>query len=458
MNAIFRFVTVSMFCKLLLSCGGVPEQRPSMKSLAFDSVEGSSASPRRLCVFMDGTSNDHDSRTHIRHLYEVVSNRRDPQTICFYDSGVGAEKFIVTGMIGGAGFSSNVCEAYAFLAAYYRPGDKIYIFGYSRGARQAMVLCDMIDMAGLPKLQVPASKSERRANVRAVRPVLVKYKEHWKKLDREYWDRAQAKLDRAKQSLDCKDLNNSADIEFLGLFDNVDSLMFPVVRTWPKWLKSGGEPVPYARHSDYGYHLPPNVKRSYHAGALDEKRGYYQLIPWIVPEDHSQDYELVWFPGSHGDVGGSYDMTKHISQHALRWMLKKMAIVGLISDLDVNIPVPPSQALARDSRKIFIMNLIGNIRLDRVRRDSLGGVFWSCKHPTKKPFIHQSVIDRIEAENVPLFGKNSVNYEIYRPEVFFDRKPNEVKLKCKSPTLKDQNIGTEELIAWILQNFTIVPH
>lgn len=46
-------------------------------------------------------------------------------------------------------FDAFVCDAYAFLIEYYRTGDKVYIFGFSRGAWIARILAGMVHKVGL---------------------------------------------------------------------------------------------------------------------------------------------------------------------------------------------------------------------------------------------------------------------------------------------------------------------
>jgi uncharacterized protein (DUF2235 family) len=41
-------------------------------------------------------------------------------------------------------FDEFVCDAYKFLMDYYKSGDKIYLFGFSRGAYTARALAGMI--------------------------------------------------------------------------------------------------------------------------------------------------------------------------------------------------------------------------------------------------------------------------------------------------------------------------
>lgn len=46
-------------------------------------------------------------------------------------------------------FDAFVCDAYKYLMDFYRPGDKIYLFGFSRGAYTARALAGMIQRVGL---------------------------------------------------------------------------------------------------------------------------------------------------------------------------------------------------------------------------------------------------------------------------------------------------------------------
>lgn len=47
----------------------------------------------------------------------------------------------------GRSFEHLVCDAYRFLMDFYRNGDKVYLFGFSRGAYAARVLAGMLERA-----------------------------------------------------------------------------------------------------------------------------------------------------------------------------------------------------------------------------------------------------------------------------------------------------------------------
>ena len=49
----------------------------------------------------------------------------------------------------GRGINRQIRRAYGYLASRYRPGDKIYLFGYSRGAYAVRSLAGVIDRIGL---------------------------------------------------------------------------------------------------------------------------------------------------------------------------------------------------------------------------------------------------------------------------------------------------------------------
>jgi len=451
---ILFFMSLGSF---IVSCGGGhPEQRPAIASLAYDPP--AKIASRKLCVFMDGTSNKHDSQTHIRQLYEIISGRGEANIISYYDPGVGATRYPVTGAIAGAGFTSNIREAYAFLASYYQPGDEIYVFGYSRGARQAQVLSDLVCRCGLPNLDIPASKKDFKKRIRQVSSIVSNYKAEWKRAKKNSGNR------RDEETPPRFDLTGryQPGIEFLGMWDNVDSLANPVMRSSLKYLRTF-KPVEYQPHNTYPYTLPNGVRKCYHAASLDEIRGHYEVIPWILPKGRSlENVQMVWFPGTHGDVGGSYDSSEALSKVSLNWMLGKLRSSGLLPREDYSV-YAKSEALAVDSMEFLGMNLLGKIRLDRVRRPVLWGDFWSATENQGKkvePMIHQSVLDRIKASSVTVQRGNkkieeSDRNQIYRPRIF--QKPDDRELPHKGlPFMEHENPSAEQMVDWLKKNTIIV--
>src|SRR5262245_15916434 len=101
---------------------------------------------RDLVILCDGTSNrlgvDDTNVARLARLAGASAGSR----IVFYDPGVGTLPqpgftsaigrwwSVVKGLAFGAGLSANVADAYVFLMRTYEPGDRIWLFGFSRGA------------------------------------------------------------------------------------------------------------------------------------------------------------------------------------------------------------------------------------------------------------------------------------------------------------------------------------
>src|SRR6201996_7459124 len=93
--------------------------------------------------------------TNVRKLYMALVNS-DTQ-LKYYDSGVGTDGTPLDHLTGGAmgeGLFQKVQDCYSFLANVYDPGDKIYIFGFSRGAFTARSVGGMIAGFGVPSINL----------------------------------------------------------------------------------------------------------------------------------------------------------------------------------------------------------------------------------------------------------------------------------------------------------------
>ena len=106
---------------------------------------------------------------------------------------------------------------------------------------------------------------------------------------------------------------SGAEVRFLGLWDLVGCFGLP------------GNDL----NIGWDLTLPDNVKKCYHAMALDERRGNFCLTR-VKPrkegviEDRLQE---VWFRGVHSDVGGG--QCPGLANIALCWMLRRAKEAGL---------------------------------------------------------------------------------------------------------------------------------
>ncbi|WP_328800928.1 DUF2235 domain-containing protein [Pseudoroseicyclus tamaricis] len=194
----------------------------------------------------------------------------------------------------GRGIETQIARAYGVLAGRYRPGDRIVLIGFSRGAFAARSLAGMIGAVGLLRPEA--------ATVRHVRQA-------W----RHYRAGGESAAAGAFRQHLC---HPEVEIEALALWDSVKSLGF------------GNADA----HSFHRLGVAPHIRRAWHALALDETREAYH--PVLIAEDESYPGELeqVWFRGSHGDVGGQLDgyaPARPLANIPLVWMLEKLEGQGL---------------------------------------------------------------------------------------------------------------------------------
>ncbi len=285
-----------------------------------------------------------------------------------YLAGIGTTGTVETHILEGAtgtGTSERIRDAYRYLAERYRPDDRIYGFGFSRGAFAIRSLAGFIDLAGMPK-QPRALKEEE---------VLEIYDAY---MDGRLVDKARY------GTLDTM-------IDFIGVWDTVGALAFG--RTLGNFHRIN----------------PGNVKRVAHALALDEERARFEPSYWDPPATATTQVDEVWFSGCHTNIGGGY-FDANLSNIALFWMLQAARDAGLpldsrgIAGFDLKDP----RGLQRDSYKEFYagIGLIGGIaqslNLKREPRAIRAG-----------QRIHQSVFDRIQ---------ESSGQQPYVPKALFDGK------------------------------------
>ena len=111
---------------------------------------------RYLVVLCDGTWNtsEDESVTNVRRVHDAldVTTKDEHPQLSYYQDGVGTEGDLVARLLGGiAGFGldQKVMDAYYWLARTYAPGDRIALFGFSRGAYTARSVAGMIAACGL---------------------------------------------------------------------------------------------------------------------------------------------------------------------------------------------------------------------------------------------------------------------------------------------------------------------
>jgi len=273
---------------------------------------------RNIVICLDGTANQFGrDNTNIVKICECLDRQADQ--LVYYDPGVGTmgDQHALTtvkrwmtqglGLAIGWGLMANVQEAYDFLSWHHRPGDRIFLFGFSRGAYTVRALAAMIHMYGLltpgatnltpyvTDMIAEVSTDETAAAVATGGKTHVPSR----------WQIAASFK---------KHFGRPVAIEFVGVFDTVAST---------GWFWNPLQ-LPHTSSNK-------SVQRVRHAVAIDERRAFFQpLLYKPFPNDEASikklygDVEEVWFPGVHCDVGGGYARDEQaLAQLALEWMLRE---------------------------------------------------------------------------------------------------------------------------------------
>ncbi len=115
---------------------------------------------KNIVICCDGTGNQFgDANSNVIKLYQTLV--LGPGQIAYYHPGVGTmgamnaltwagkawTKF--RGLAFGYGLSENIADAYRYLMREYEEGDRVFVFGFSRGAYTARAVCGMLATVGL---------------------------------------------------------------------------------------------------------------------------------------------------------------------------------------------------------------------------------------------------------------------------------------------------------------------
>ncbi|MCR5870345.1 DUF2235 domain-containing protein [Sphingomonas sp. J344] len=256
--------------------------------------------PKNIVILLDGTSNEIEcDRTNILRLYGVLT--KDAEQLVYYDPGVGTfgaegawsrfwrKAHEVWGLMTGWGLDHNVKEAYRFLVENYDKGerkgvkggerDRIFIFGFSRGAYSARVLAGFIHAVGLIEPR----------NLNLLDYVYRAYKSIGE--DGQEAEKAFAEVRLYERLLG----PDRPPIRMLGLFDTVASV-----------IESGRHGPQLKSHAFTSRNQ--SVESVSHAVAIDEKRTMFRPQLWPANQEYwgnpfnsaaarPQDVKELWFAG-----------------------------------------------------------------------------------------------------------------------------------------------------------------
>ncbi|MBL0943933.1 MAG: DUF2235 domain-containing protein [Hydrogenophaga sp.] len=327
--------------------------------------------PKNIVIFSDGTGQAGGLRPdqNLSNIYKLFRACRpgpespiDPtQQVAFYDAGLGTmndEGRIpfrpiqlfrkLWSSATGTGISRNIVDCYEAILKHYEPGDRVFLFGFSRGAYTARCVGGVLSLCGIPTCGADGGplprygQSLRRIANEAVREVY----EHGSgsnKLERREERIEKARRFRAKYNSNNTDGQANTLPYFIGVFDTVAALGAPgprrlmmgiilaafvalmiaiasAVLSLTPWLQFGwtyfallvialsvmgakylkthlktirnfpnqGDVKRHMaawRFRFYDNQLNPRVQYARHALAIDETRKDFMRVPWGSPTD-----------------------------------------------------------------------------------------------------------------------------------------------------------------------------
>ncbi len=281
---------------------------------------------RNHVICCDGTNNQFGSQnTSVIRLTQALDRDSARQRV-YYDPGVGTlpqpgaftrlgKRFSeILGLAFGTGLTAKVGGAYSYLMDFWEPGDRVYLFGFSRGAYTVRVLAGLLHGMGL----LP------RGNHQLVPYVLRLFKAVRQRGDgadvegtSNYWRLCnQFRWTFARPVPGDDNDQRRFRVHFLGLWDTVSSVGW----VW--------DPATYPYTA-----CNPGIDVIRHAVAVDERRAFYRQN--LMRPVAGQDLQELWFPGVHSDVGGGYPDTKEeggLWRQPFEWILGEAKKCGLQDD------------------------------------------------------------------------------------------------------------------------------
>ena len=232
----------------------------------------------------------------------------------------------------GRGINRQIRRAYGFIASQYRPGDRIILIGYSRGAFAVRSLGGVIDRVGLLRREC--------ATERNIRTLYRHYRKDPHGPDACAFARAHC--------------HTAAPIEAIAVWDSVKALGLRWPLVWRLFEKG---------HCFHSAHLGHSVKNGFHALAMDETRAAFVPVLWQKDAAFQGHVEQVWFRGAHADVGGQlggYEAARPLANIPLVWMLDRLAMCGVTlpkgwRDRFTCDPMAPAVGSWRGWGKAFLM-------------------------------------------------------------------------------------------------------
>ncbi|MDB5620413.1 DUF2235 domain-containing protein [Tardiphaga sp.] len=372
---------------------------------------------KNILIFADGTGNEggllpDESRTNVYKLYRAT--RTGPESVvdpskqlAFYVPGIGtptprhnswiAQTKEKVRQMFGMGLTEKIMDCYVAIIGVWQPGDRIYLFGFSRGAYTARCLSHVLEVCGVPTKQpgLPTLSLEPKS-LRGVakEAVACLYKFGMPITDEKTLAERQSKF-RADYGSQFG-LAAGASAYFIGIWDAVAAIGWQ--RFFPDWT--------------YDRHFSSDVQYARHLQSIDEGRKDFKRVPWgghgtvkwPDRKNEPEQFDQIWFAGNHADIGGSYpENESRLSDITLTWM---------VDFITKKIPEPNCVIVDKGLLKLYPSS-------DGMMHDEcmvgVGGTFlkWSkdIRDVSDTAQLHETVYERLAMKSV----RNFTSFGPYRP-------------------------------------------
>jgi uncharacterized protein (DUF2235 family) len=458
---------------------------------------------KNIVIFSDGTGQRggvffDETRSNIYKLYRATRVAPDSivkpdDQIAYYDAGLGTQLGGGTAITRlwrnvhnflsqatGLGITKNIIDCYAEIIRTYEADDRIYLFGFSRGAYTVRCLASVICFCGIPTKDhgKPLKRDQASAYKIAKRAVKSVYQHVSSPRDKQFLDQREALAKQFRESYGAGDSAPNAYPFFIGVFDTVASLSnigslfiigiaygviafviafgltflgiklsqsLGVIATTTvcvlvamyvythlkfayrldgfKWWETIH--LTTFRQQFYDSRLNTNVSYARHAISIDERRADFPRVKWGNKKDEwpggkIDRFQQNWFAGNHADIGGGYpENESRLSDTAISWMIEAaegLKDEKLIIDHDVLNLHPNHDGKQHDETRSFAFRYAK--KLDR--------------DPIEEATLHNSVLARFDAG--PMLQYDMM--QLYRPEPLRHHienkgKPNQIDFNSK---------------------------
>jgi uncharacterized protein (DUF2235 family) len=449
--------------------------------------------PRNIVIYSDGTGQRgglyfDEERTNIYKLYRATRVAPDSvikpdQQVAFYDPGLGTlpdggntpqrvyrKLYNFISQATGLGITRNIIDCYAALIRLWRPGDRIFLFGFSRGAYTVRCLASVICMCGIPTKDQNGRAlcrdigSSTKLASRAVKSV---YQHVSSPRDEKYTVQRRSLAASYRDTYQANDLTDptkpNAHPHFIGVFDTVASLSntgslillfvaylalhiglafalgyvisplsfgywFGWIAVWTLCALSAGYVYTHLkfallrgyyfwdvihltdfRQKFYDQYLNPLIVYARHALSIDERRNDFRRVPW-------GSRQAIYNPGMYKIdpfeqlwfAGNHADIGGGYPENESR--LSDLALEWMIAQ--ATNPKLGGERLLVDDSVLHVNGRADGMQHDETRSAVFRWAKKTLREPVHDATLHSSVLPRFELDGVQQYDITAE----YRPE------------------------------------------